>query len=198
MSKLLFIFLLIPNVVYSWCKFPDRVIHESAKYLDVRELTNKNDGPEVEKFLLYLGLPKGNPWCAAYVVYCYREAADAYSIKNPLPKYGRVSTIWWYAEENELRYKTIDSEDVLSGAEKLIPADIVIWESKNFAKKKNFNGHTGLVLFQKDNNKFKSREGNTTAGDDGDQREGGGVYDRNRSLAIGTSFAVVGFIRIRE
>lgn len=175
----------------------DLVIVNAEKYLYVREKTNTNDAPEIDKFLAYLGLPKGLSWCAAYICFVHKESADSLQIKNPLPRIGRVSTLWDLAQENDLRYKTFDSEEVLSGELKLNKADIPIWESNNLAKVKNFNGHTGLILYQKDNNSFKSIEGNTTPNNKGDQREGGGVYERDRTLGIGTKFNVLGFIRVR-
>src|SRR6476661_4335715 len=33
-----------------------------------------NSGPEVEKYLAYVGLKKGNPWCAAFVCWVFGEA----------------------------------------------------------------------------------------------------------------------------
>ncbi|SEL99132.1 hypothetical protein SAMN05216436_10188 [bacterium A37T11] len=47
--------------------------------IGVREKTGKNDGPEVEKYLRYIGLPKGYSYCAAYVCWCLNEAG----IDNP-------------------------------------------------------------------------------------------------------------------
>lgn len=41
--------------------------------LGVRE-KQVNSGPEVEQFLRYVKLPKGNPWCAAFVCWVYGEA----------------------------------------------------------------------------------------------------------------------------
>lgn len=175
----------------------DLVLVNAEKYLYVRELTNNNDAPEIDMFLAYLGLPKGLSWCATYVVYVHKEAADSLQIKNPLPKYARVATLWEMTQENELRYKTFDAEEVLSGEERLNKADIPIWESNNIKKVKNFNGHTGLVRYQISQDKFATIEGNTTPGDKGNQREGGGVYERERKLAIGSSFQVLGFIRVR-
>jgi len=42
--------------------------------LGVREQTGKNDGKRVEEYLCYVGLPKGNPWCAAFVSWVYGQA----------------------------------------------------------------------------------------------------------------------------
>lgn len=47
--------------------------------LHVRELTGKNDGVDVEKYLRYTGLGKGYAWCAAFVCWSLGEAA----VPNP-------------------------------------------------------------------------------------------------------------------
>ena len=41
--------------------------------IGVRERLN-NSGKEVEQYLKYVNLPKGNPWCAAFVCWVYGEA----------------------------------------------------------------------------------------------------------------------------
>jgi hypothetical protein len=45
----------------------DKVQHTYYSKIGVREKTGKNDGVEVEKYLNYVWLKKGNPWCAAFV-----------------------------------------------------------------------------------------------------------------------------------
>ncbi len=39
----------------------------------VREATGRNDGERVEAYLSAVGLPKGHPWCAAFVAWAFRE-----------------------------------------------------------------------------------------------------------------------------
>lgn len=41
--------------------------------LGVRELTGKNDGPRVEEYLAVAGLKKGQPWCAAFISWIFRQ-----------------------------------------------------------------------------------------------------------------------------
>ncbi|SEN74763.1 CHAP domain-containing protein [bacterium A37T11] len=53
--------------------------HIYTAEIGVREATVKNDGPEVEKYLKYIGLTKGYSYCAAYVCWCLHEAG----IGNP-------------------------------------------------------------------------------------------------------------------
>lgn len=49
-----------------------------SSQLGVRE-KQVNSGPEVEKYLRYVHLPKGNPWCAAFVCWVYGQA----DVPNP-------------------------------------------------------------------------------------------------------------------
>ena len=168
----------------------DRVVANSARYLHVRELHNDNRGPEIDQWLRYLGLPMGSPYCAAFLVWNYYECG------YKLPKIGRCSLLWQTVRHNELRYKTFTAEQVALGVETIQPADGVIWRHGN-GPGQNWNGHAGIALRQIDRSTFKSREGNTMPTATGNQREGGGVFDRTRKLGFGSSFRVVGFIRVR-
>ena len=53
-----------------------RAIYTSQ--IGVRE-KQSNSGAEVAKYLRYVNLPKGNPWCAAFVCWAYGEAG----VDNP-------------------------------------------------------------------------------------------------------------------
>ncbi len=46
--------------------------------IGIRE-KGSNSGPAVEQYLLYVNLPKGNPWCAAFVCWVFGQA----NIDNP-------------------------------------------------------------------------------------------------------------------
>ena len=189
MIRLLILMLLL-TVPVSAATLQERVIINSARYLHVRELQNNNRGPEIDTWLKYLGLPMGQPYCAAFVVYNYHEAG------YNLPRIGRCSLLWQRCRDNGLRYTTFTAEDVSFGIRRINPADAVIWRNGN-GPGQNWNGHAGLALDQINRAAFRSREGNTQPGNAGSQREGGGVYDRERPLGFGASFRVVGFIRVR-
>jgi hypothetical protein len=182
---------LILGLLATCCRadtLPERVIAESGRYLHVREV-GVNRGPEIDSWLRYLGLPVGLPYCAAYGVSMYHLAG------HNLPRIGRCSLLWQRVTANGLRYQMISAEQVSLGA-KLQPADFIIWRHGK-GPGQNWNGHAGLLLTQKDKKTFRSREANTQPGPEGDQREGGGVYDRTRTLGLGSSFQVVGFFRVR-
>lgn len=179
------------------------VITVSEKYVgQVVERTNRNDHPMIDKWLGYLGLPKGLSWCAAFVVGMYKEAADSIGIKQPLPRYGRVATLWDYARANQMRFQTFRPDEAMMIG--LLPGDLAVWR-RGRGVARNFDGHIGIVKQQLTASTRVDREGNTVPGNTGGQREQkagdrnrGGVYDRTRGMGFGTSFSVEGFIRVRS
>jgi len=174
---------------------PQTAAEVSTRYLHVREATNRNDGPEVEMFLRYLGLPKGQPWCAAFSLYCYKEAADVLQVKQPFPRYGRVAMLWDTCRRNPLKYQAITADQVRLGSVRLRPGDLPVWANGTI-RNNDFNGHTGLVITPVSPLTFRSIEGNTMPGDSGNQRDGGGVYERIRAINPG-NFRIIGFCRLR-
>lgn len=54
-----------------------KTIYDSQ--IGVREATGHNDGPQVEAYLRYTGLGKGNAWCAAFVCWVLGQAG----VDNP-------------------------------------------------------------------------------------------------------------------
>ncbi len=174
---------------------PQTAADVSRRYLHVREATNRNDGAEVEKFLRYLGLPKGQPWCAAFSLYCYKEAAEELNVRQPYPRYGRVAMLWSTCRSNPLKYRAITTEEAILGSVKLRPGDLPIWASGTI-RSGDFNGHIGLIQQQISPKKIRTIEGNTTPGETGDQRDGGGVYERTRAISPG-NFRIIGFCRLR-
>lgn len=69
-----------------------RTVQESAKTQDLRKQVRdiytsqigirekgSNSGPAVEQYLHYVNLPKGNPWCAAFVCWVFGQA----NVDNP-------------------------------------------------------------------------------------------------------------------
>ena len=62
-----------------------RVVHDAllSNNLSVREIGGNNRGKFVEKYLAAVGLPPGNPWCAAYVRARFEIACASTGIKIP-------------------------------------------------------------------------------------------------------------------
>jgi hypothetical protein len=49
------------------------LVQTALKENGVRERTGKNDGLAVEKYLKYVNLSKGHPWCAAFLSWVYGQ-----------------------------------------------------------------------------------------------------------------------------
>lgn len=173
------------------------VLHVAKQNLYVREKNNDNRSPEIDLWLKSIGLGVGNPYCAAFTLWCYSEAARMSLTKMPLPKIGRVSILYSTCKKNPYRYKVIPATRVFRKIDATDPADLICWSHGKVANNPNWNGHVGLVTEQLTNNKIRTVEGNTGPGDEGDQREGSGVFNRIRDLGIGKKFQVEGFIRVK-
>ncbi len=150
-----------------------RAIEIAKTQLNVREATGRNDGAAVESYLRSVNLGKGYAWCAAFVYWCFNQAAKDLNVPNPLAATAGVMHHW---NNVAAKYKVVSQPKA---------GDIFIMD---FGKGK---GHTGIVTEVK-GNKIYTIEGNTgadptTAASD---RDGDGVYQRSRLIS-----KIKGFIR---
>lgn len=128
-----------------------------TKQIGVRELTGKNDGVQVEAFLKYVWLAKGNPWCAAFVSWCFKQNGYA------KPRSGGCVQL---QEQGTIIY--------INGKVRVLPqtGDVFfIW----FANKGRV-AHTGFIDKWSDT-WVTTVEGNTN---EAGSREGDGVYRKKR------------------
>lgn len=56
-----------------------KLVEVAASQVGVREKTGNNDGPEIRMYLREVGLPEGNPYCAAGLTWCHNQL----NIPNP-------------------------------------------------------------------------------------------------------------------
>jgi len=139
------------------------VIETAQSQIGVREATGRNDGVQIELYLETVGLKKGNPWCAAFVAWCFRQC----NINAPLSGYCPV----WF-RGNAVIYKrgsgtTFSNSNIRCGD----VFGIYFPEMKRIA-------HQGLIeSIQKDC--IITVEGNTN---DMLSREGDGVYRKRRQV----------------
>jgi hypothetical protein len=134
----------------------------------VVEKTGNNDG-EPEKYLKVVGLGKGWAYCAAGISWCYYEAAKFYKKPKsfiPFPMTAGSQVVFDYAKKNG--YKSSNGVE---------SKDFFIWR-----KKDSFQGHIGIIDTVKEKGWVTTIEFNTSGKNDGDQREGGGVFRKKRNL----------------
>lgn len=62
--------------------------------LGIREVGGQNRGADVELYLAAAGGVAGESWCAAFLYWCFRRAANILTIPNPCPKTLRALEMW--------------------------------------------------------------------------------------------------------
>lgn len=124
-------------------------------------VTESPAGSNRTKYGKWMGLD-GQPWCMSFVQWCFHQAG------TPLPhKTGSCSALLNWYQKNRPECVVKDPQ----------PGDIIIY---------NF-GHTGIVE-SASTTTITAIEGNTSPGQSGSQDNGGGVYRRQRNLALVRAF----------
>lgn len=142
---------------------------EEAK--KVREIPlNSNRGPAVEGYLGRTGTPPGNPWCCAFVYWCFDQAAQAAGRDNPMVRTAGCMDHWRRAAARGARL--IRASEAVQNAG-LVQAGMIFIVDHGGGR-----GHTGLVE-KVAGGLITTIEGNTDASK---TREGGGVYRLVRKI----------------
>jgi hypothetical protein len=211
-SFIIFIALVGTNSEAHGGQYDSDIIFVASQYQYVREKTNKNDAPEIDKWLKFTGLDNpaeikrngsGYSYCAAFGCSVIAETYGYHNKKTPFFRNARCSEIYKLAKKDKYTYTVISANNIFNGAYTLHEADIAIWSSK---KKREFdwNGHFGIVTKQFDPVYFEALEANTIGPNSTEgQREQvkgskniGGVFFKKRNTNPNWSFNPEGFIRI--
>lgn len=137
-----------------------------SKVGEKEEPAGSNDSPFIRECLTSAGVPIKNPWCMAFVYWCFLKAWQQCGLSGmPVPRTGGVMTCWNRTPSSrKIMAKSATRTNVKAGAQFFM----------DFGKNK---GHTGIVLEWIDAYKFKTIEGNTDASG---SRTGGQVMIRTR------------------
>jgi hypothetical protein len=140
----------------------DKILAVAKSLLGTTEATGKNDGPVIETIQASTGNKKGDPYCASFNFYVYREAGFGQAVPR---------SAWspsWVARPTWTR---------ASGGQTPLPADAFgIW----FASKERV-AHTGLVSKWRDE-VVVTVEANTSpqAATGEADRNGDGIWSKRR------------------
>ena len=147
----------------------------AISYVGTTELTGHNDGPKIEYIIRHGGGAPHASYCAYFVSFCL----DSAHVKTPTVRSG-------LARSFKLK-NSIKANDVLIGKVKILPGTILVWQ-----KGETINGHTGFTRywFTKSGG---TTEANTSPGTTGSQANGGGIYDRTRSIEPANFFRITAF-----
>ena len=128
-----------------------------------------NRGPQVDQYVLSVGLnpADANPWCAAFVYFCFNEAAGKLSRPNPVIRTGSVMEHWDLAAARGV--SRVLQQNAFANPALVKPGQIFILATGGG------HGHTGVVE-EVTAGKLVTIEGNTNPGG---SPEGIGVFRRS-------------------
>jgi len=154
------------------------VVDSTIQEIGVTETPpGSNKGARIETYMASVGLSDGYSWCAGLV----RWAMDRAGVERP----GVRSA----AATDYVTGRSIDATRVLRGAKKVPAGALAIWRRGD-----TWRGHIGLVR-RWQQQCGQTVEGNTSPGDAGPQRDGQGVWPRERCIRPGSYFRIVAFTR---
>ncbi|MCX7806708.1 MAG: peptidoglycan-binding protein, partial [Planctomycetota bacterium] len=148
------------------------VIRIAEGELGVRETPGQpNRGDRVDQYLGRVGL-KGEPWCVAFLYWCFDEAARSLKRANPMVK---TASVWDHWDTARKRSGTLVVPAAEAWADPSLIQPGMIFHFDTGGRK----GHAGLVTDVLENGRIATVEGNT---DGSGGRDGNGVYRRERNI----------------
>jgi hypothetical protein len=158
---------LVPTVALAPAPSPRGNLRQAALAIagryDGGKETGNNAGPLVELYLRNVGLGVGNPWCAAFVLWCSDMAAAALGIDNPLRVVPSKALVRSHVATAKARGWVVARPEA---------GDLFAYVNPDGS------GHIGFVERVADG-VIHTVEGNTNAQN---SREGDGVYRRQRKI----------------
>jgi hypothetical protein len=149
------------------------VLKVAAGQIGVLEVPpGSNSGPDVNRYLAAVNTPSGNPWCAAFVYWCFDQAAKTLNTKNPAICTAGVLDMWNQAGARGIR--RIASAEASNTPGMVQPGMVFVISTGGG------HGHAGLVE-SVNGVVLTTIEGNTN---EGGSREGIGVF-RHQGRRIG-------------
>ncbi|MGH9889023.1 MAG: CHAP domain-containing protein, partial [bacterium] len=93
----------------------------------MEEPLGSNRGPRVDEYLGSVGIDPalgGQPWCAAFVYWCFARAAADASVDNPVVRSASVLGQWAGAGRRGLRRLT--REEALADPQSILPGCVFV------------------------------------------------------------------------
>lgn len=155
------------------------LVEEVKKWVGVHEKGGDNRGPEVDMFNKTLNDTVSHAWCASFVAYCVRSVEKKTGIKTSVNLSEHVMTMW----------NSSTGRQVKIGGQR--PGDIAVWNKVGTG-----SGHCGVVTRVIKSKEFiETVEGNTSDSS-GVERNGQGIYTKQRRVKQIGDMKLLGFLRV--
>lgn len=174
MRLLLGFFLISVTVASIHWSIENRVIAVANSYVGITETEGDNRHPEIDKWNENIGVPVGSSYCASFVSYILDSVDVNYPVK-------RTALAQDFITNKSIRASNIHT------VEQSPKGWILVWK-----RGETWMGHTGFVR-RKSGTTFYTIEANTSPGQEGSQREGDGVWSRQRHVDPTAYFRITHF-----
>jgi len=159
---------------------------EAKRWQGFTETGGDNRGQVVEMFQKAVGSASGESWCVSFIQYCVKMVdalAAQCRLTSPVIKNSLVST------ESVLALWSGSPHAGVAPA----PGTIVLWEHYKDGKRTGL-GHAGIVLSLA-GGRMTTIEGNTSPSNAVVERNGDGVYVKDRPIGDVGNMKLLGFIK---
>lgn len=149
------------------------LVSAALAFSGVTEEGGDNQGYLVRAFQSAAGKPAGQSWCLDFVQACIAYVEHVKGIESPFPTTELCLDLW-----NRSPHRKDPA-----------PGDVVIWRHAD-----TYAGHCGIVV-NCVSELLSTVEGNTSSISGVVERNGDGVYFKNRPLGGTAKFPMLGFVR---
>lgn len=140
----------------------------------IKEHGGDNQGKGVEMFQKAVdGKAQGEPWCAAFAMWCLKQVEGQLSIRSPLYQ---SESVWMLWHKSDVKCRSLLPK----------PGYLMCWNVPPTQK-----GHIGIVQRILNDHQVETVEGNSN--NDG-SREGNAVVVKTRTITGTPNFKVLGFL----
>jgi hypothetical protein len=154
---------------------PNKVLNVAESYVGTTEIAGPNRHPAIDKWNKNVGVPVGSSYCASFVSFVLDSAEVSYPVKRTALAQGMIVR------------KSIKANAINTVNPSNLRGWLLIWK-----RGETWMGHTGFVRYKRGNT-FYTIEANTSPSESGNQREGDGVWEKQRHIDPTAYFRITHF-----
>lgn len=156
--------------------YVEKVILNGYADVGLRESTGNNDGKHIDRYARSVGMPLRSAYCYAAIYTWCQDVSISTGLQNPLPRTGSTQTA----------FSITAARLPQAASAKPKRGDVLIWRIP-----RKWLGHAALITKATPEGVVYTIEANTSRADNGNQRDGGGIWTKRRFLNRGLGRLIV-------
>jgi len=148
-------------------RYVEQVVSFGRADVGKTERTGNNDGKHIDRYAKAVGMPLRSAYCYAAIYTWCDDAALMTGLVNPMPQTGSTQSAYNVAAKT---FRRAANDSPRRG-------DVLIWRIP-----RKWLGHAALIVTARKNGLVETIEANTSRSVAGNQRDGGGVWTKQRFI----------------